>query len=150
MNMKHCGLVATTFTQFLITTSIADELSHVCVTSSSQDMVGERLVYNVKELIRKSRSMKLMPSEKETGCLRLIIMTMERLGTSQNIYVYSVTWVASVGGSLEDDYYIDGTLGYCGSTRVTEAAEVIVARTEKLVSSFPQRSRTPPSSERSP
>jgi hypothetical protein len=69
--MKCYGLLVAIFTQFLITASIADELSHVCVRGrpAEGDMVGERLIYNVKELVRKSQAMKLMSSERETNCL---------------------------------------------------------------------------------
>jgi hypothetical protein len=140
--MKCSGLLAAICTQFLITVSVADELPHVCIVSQSKesDMVGERLVYNVKELIRKSRAMKLMPSERETGCLRLMINTTNLEGPTRNSMTsYSVIWVISFREHTGSQY-VDSTLAICGSKRVLESAETIVANTEKLISSM-----TPPS-----
>jgi hypothetical protein len=133
--MKRCGVfLALAIT--LVTASFADELPHVCVITQAEDTVGERLVYNVKELIRKSHAMKFMPSERETNCLRLIINTieLEERPTRGMSTVFSVTWVAALG--THEEGYIDSTVGYCGSKRVTETAESIVARTERLVSSL--------------
>lgn len=146
--MRCYGSLAAILTQFLITASIADELPQVCVTDASEreDMVGERLVYNVKESIRKSRAMKLVPSEGGPRCLRLIVSTMAFEGppgqapARNTITIYHVTWVMS---SRDLGHrYVDETLGLCGGSRVLDTAETIVAKTEKLLSSM-----TPPSGE---
>jgi hypothetical protein len=142
--MKHCGWLAAFLAHFLITASIADESPHVCVSGQSgdNDIVGERLIYNIKELVRKSRAMKLMPSEGETDCLRLIVITMNSGGPARNnATIYSVTWVVSFSG-YPGNQYVTSEVGTCGSSRVLESAEAMVAHTEKLLSSM-----TPPSGE---
>ena len=142
--MKRCGvLLVLAFT--LVTASFAGELPHVCVISHAEGTVGERLVYNIKEFIRNFHAMKFMASEKETNCLRLIINTipLEERPASNMSTVFSVTWVVALGSHEEG--YIDSTLGYCGTKRVTETAESIVARTERLVGAM-----TLPSNESQP
>ena len=126
--MRSYGLLAAVFIQFLITVSIADELSHVYVTDNSQrtDIVGQ--------------AMKLVPSEKGPNCLWLIIMTIDLEapnGDHVSTY-YHVTWV----NSLRDlgNHYLDEVMGSCGAKRIPDTAETIVARTDKILSSM-----TPPS-----
>lgn len=135
-------LVALGLVLICICSSGADELPRVCVSAQADDVVGERLVYRVKELIRKSNAMKLLSSERDRGCVRVIINTMEEKGPGDlhNVAtVYSVTWAVSYS-DLPCLNYVNSTVGYCGSARLSDAAEGIVARTEKIVASM-----TPPS-----
>lgn len=105
------------------------------VVDLSDDMVGERLVYYVKEGIRESNAFRLTNSDESR--VKLIISTMDRFQDTPNISSqYCVVWVF-VGASNSDfpwPIYLNHTIGYCGSDVVKTSAEGIVASTDRLIS----------------
>lgn len=105
------------------------------VVDHSSDPVGERLVYNIKEKIRSSLSLDLT-SDQKSSHLRLIITTTDKEPNAKgNATIFSVVWVVI----FKDDplpRFLDSTIGYCGTTRIAESAENVLASTDKLISSM--------------
>jgi len=98
------------------------------VSASSNDLVGQRLVYQIKEGIRKSSNMRLTYDDESR--LQLLIITLERdqinPGSST---IYSITWTYKMKGELLP-YFVDNVLGTVGSMHVQEVADDKVAKTD--------------------
>ncbi|UZJ42623.1 hypothetical protein OO006_06660 [Prosthecochloris sp. SCSIO W1101] len=103
----------------------------VSVDATADDMVGRRLVYKVKEELRRSASMRLVDSD-EAG-MRLFLVTLPRFPDDPSLStVFSAVW------TLEHDFiypvYITSVVGYCGGNIVESQAESLVAQTDKVIS----------------
>src|SRR6476660_3769019 len=70
------------------------------VVNQAADSVGDRLVSQVKEKIRESHSMKLLPDNKQERCVRLIITTSDKEPNSPELKssatIFSAIWVILV------------------------------------------------------
>lgn len=100
------------------------------IQATSNDNVGQRLVYFLKEDIRQSPSMKLAP---ESKALRLQVKLVTLDPTSNKLgyaTVYSVVFtVTGPAGGLP--YYLNQFVGQCGTTRVQECAQDLLVQTSK-------------------
>jgi hypothetical protein len=97
------------------------------VVATANDSVGKRLVYFVKEGIQSSSTLELAISP-ELG-LRLQIVTLDQNSSSpgySTAYSFVVTWVNK---QQPFPYYLNQYVGYCGSSRVQECAQDLVAST---------------------
>lgn len=124
----------------------ADEAKKIIVEveAFSDDFVGRRLVFNIKEMIRKSYAMELQTYNYDdiplsvVPRIKMIVRTIAKYkDNTSTATIYSVTWTLSGEFEHEDtwcrDRYLVGTLGYCGSARVEETAESLVADTDDIV-----------------
>ena len=105
------------------------------VLDQSDGMVGERLVYFVRESFRRSAAFRLTDTSEPR--LQVIITTMPRFKDSPNTSaMYSVVWNLVIGSDASGwtTLYMDNTLGYAGSDVAQGSAEDVVARTDKLLS----------------
>src|SRR4051812_25699229 len=109
------------------------------VVNQAADSVGDRLVNQVKEKIRESHSMKLVPDNKQERCVRLIITTTDKEANSPELKgraaIFSAIWVILVEDDLSHPRFLDSTTGSCGGKQVTETAANIVAQTDRIVNS---------------
>lgn len=97
------------------------------VNATSNDMVGQRFVYFVKEDIRSSSSLTLTIDS--TLRMQLLIVTLDQNPTSPgNSTAYSVV-LTLVNPQQPFPFYLNQYVGYCGSSRVKECAQDIVANT---------------------
>ncbi|HEY4283140.1 MAG TPA: hypothetical protein VGM62_08750 [Chthoniobacterales bacterium] len=112
---------------------------HIQVVNQAADNVGDRLVSQVKEKIRESHSMKLVPDNKQERCVRLIITTADKEPNSEelkgNATIFSAIWVILVENDLSHPRFLGSTTGSCGGKQVTETAANIVAQTDRIVNS---------------
>lgn len=99
--------------------------------SSSNDIVGSRLAYKVKEHIRLSQNMQLVVDEDE-AIIKIILQTMPYEDTGY-ITIYSVVWTVRQLTYPHSKIYWDSELGYCGGGRVNDMAETIIADTDKIL-----------------
>jgi hypothetical protein len=106
------------------------------VVDDSEDMVGQRLVFKVKEKFASSSIFRL--TYKDEPRVQVIILTMDRFKGDrfqENIStMYAVIWVFKFEVGLP--IYLNGTMGFAGSQVLDESAESIVAKTEKLISTI--------------
>jgi len=111
---------------------IAVEVCH-----SGSDIVGRRLVYQIKEKIRRSGLLRLTTANEPR--FRLSIITIDNAvekeysGYSSS---YSLAWILCVKKDFLEKKFITHNLGICGGNRVNEVAEGIVAETDEMVSDF--------------
>jgi hypothetical protein len=107
------------------------------VVDNSSDLVGQRLVYELKEKIRASQSMDLIPNC-DNGCWRIIIYTLDKEPDDSALKgratVFSVIWLGMPQNQPGTALFLDSSIGYCGGQRVAETAENIVAQTDRLFS----------------
>lgn len=107
------------------------------VVDRAEDMVGQRLVFKVKEKFNASSMFRLTFSDEVR--IQVIILTMDRFkGTARSegtSTMYSVIW-ALKSPELILPTYLDSTLGFAGAWVLDDAAEGIVATTEKLISTI--------------
>jgi len=118
---------------FLSTTLFGQETLKfpIEVSHSGTDIVGERLAFAVKERIRKSESMRLT-YEKEMRAT-IILVTLDQYNDSPgNSSCYSFVQCLDFPGQ-PFGYYITSSVGYCGSSRVDEVAERLVAIADKEI-----------------
>lgn len=95
------------------------------VVATAEDSVGSRLVYFVKEGIQSSSTLELSISP-ELG-LRVMIVTLDQDSRNpgySTAYSFVVTWVNT---QQPFPYFLNQYVGYCGSSRVQECAQVLVA-----------------------
>lgn len=109
--------------------------SSVYVEGSADDTQGQRLVYAVKEQIRRSAGMSLVDDEKASGFqVRLVTEDVDN-GSIRTEYAIVITMMnlASPGSF---PYYLDSTIGVCGSNVVDQCASTIAARIDRDASTI--------------
>ena len=110
-----------------------DRRSAVFVDASAPDGQGDRLVYAVKEQIRRSASMRLVDTEKESG-FQLHLSTLDPDNNNyRTIYSMTVT-LANLNNPAIFSMYLDSTVGSCGANVIDQCANSIVARADTSVS----------------
>jgi hypothetical protein len=102
----------------------------IAAQSDPDDSVGQRLVFQVREAVRRSAAFTLTIGDEPR--IRLVIRTMNRLPEQPNISsIDSVVWVGRGKDTLP--VYLDSTVGFAGSAVLQSSAETILARTDNLV-----------------
>jgi hypothetical protein len=99
----------------------------IMIENSGDDSVGRRLIYEIKEGIKESKSMKLSLIN-ELG-IKISIVTLE--GNRDNPGDYTVYSISFLWNNPKQPfpYYLISSVGYCGSNRVEGVAKSIVAET---------------------
>lgn len=97
------------------------------VISQSEDLVGQRLVYFLKGNIRQSSSLALSYNDQEAR-LQVQIVTIDKDSSSPG---YSTVYSMGVPTETIFPYYLTSNVGYCGTQRVQESAEGLVADISK-------------------
>ena len=131
------GKVKFVFVFLLVLNSEIFSQVAVEVVDNAEDMVGQRLVFKVKEEFANSSMFRL--TYKDESRVQVIILTMDRFkGNSfqENLStMYAVIWVIK-DEKLVLPIYLNSTIGFAGSWVLDETAESIVANTEKLISTI--------------
>lgn len=104
------------------------------VLSTSNDLAGQRLVYLIKEGIRKSSSMRLTYDDESR--LQLHIVTLERNPQNPGSEtVYTIAWTFKIKGEVYS-YFLNNDIGFAGYLRLQEAADGEIAITDDQLSKF--------------
>lgn len=111
---------------------------NIYVSSSGEDSVGQRLVYSIKQHLRKDPTVAVTDSPKGAS-LVLHVMTMDpnvdapgSSGLTNRLTAYSALWLIPHPGALDSLIYND--FGVCGTGKIYECSETIAARTDKYAS----------------
>jgi hypothetical protein len=124
-------LIVTMALLFVQSAHAKEDRLPVSVDATADDMVGRRLVYKVKEELRRSASMRLVDSD-ETG-IHLVLVTLPRDPDRPSLStVFSAVWTVEYDSIYPA--YITSMVGYCGSDTVESQAESLVAETDKVIS----------------
>lgn len=107
----------------------------VYVASVAKDSVGGRVEYALRESIRRSSSMELVPNVSNAAYV-IHLVTLEpdesKNAGSGVSTVYSVVWTVSF--RPDGLTYWTHSVGTCGTARVNECGEGLAAKTERVVS----------------
>lgn len=106
----------------------------VYLGATADDSVGGRLVYAMKEKIRRSAGMTLVDRDQD-GRIAVQIVTLDPDSSSGGgrRTIYSVVWLAKTFHETPIDMFLTNSVGLCGSNKVQECAEDLVADTDKQV-----------------
>jgi len=96
------------------------------------DTVGQRLVYKIREALRRSASMKLADTYSESIVQSSIVCLSPKESDRGVItrYSHAVTFMNSKGTY---DYQLTHGVGTCGSDRVDSCADTIVASIDSVI-----------------
>lgn len=100
----------------------------IMVEHTGSDTLGKRLVYELKEEIKKSESMKLSLKD-ELGIMVSIVTINSNKENTGNQTIYSIVWTWNVPAKHIFPYYLTSSVGYCGSYVINETAKDLVAST---------------------
>lgn len=113
---------------------LAQQKIPIEVKATSDDTVGKRLVYRIKEDIRRSATFEITSNIKLPR-LKLKFVTIDPSSGSSGIStVYSFVMLAS--GVYFDDIYITSGVGICGLNKTKDAAQNMMADIDKHAESF--------------
>lgn len=117
----------------MLPTSLYAQTTHkvaIEIINRSEDPVGTRLVFQIKEKIKGSNIFRQAKASEPR--LQLIINSIDQDADNPGAStVYSVIW--TFANADESPAMLNNTLGVCGSERVANAAETILAETDKIV-----------------
>lgn len=123
---------------FLATVSLSQTAAKVPVKvfGSGKGLVGEKLVYAVKEEVRKSSTMELARHNQSRMVLRLSTIETDESGKGGQA-AYAACWYI-LDPNYPLSFYLSSRVGVSDSNRVAEAAKEIVASTDKQIAYFSQ------------
>ncbi len=126
---------------FSVTASAQEGKSYLPVHLFSQcdnDSVGQRLAYKVREGLRRSSSMKVADSYGDSVIQMSLVCLDPSAGESGSVsrYSYSITFLNTKGYY---DYQLTHGVGTCGTRRVEECADGLVADIDSEVGKLKQR-----------
>jgi hypothetical protein len=137
-------LFAALSTFFTCTASVAaTRVQGIEVHHDGDDAVGVKLAFQVRELIRRSASMRLQ----ETGTRFVVYLVTSDVAVSNGgrETVYGVTWVFYDGETRLYLYVVSG-VGLVSNDRIESAASTIVASTDAAIAKWfavPSANRLP-------
>ena len=122
-------------------TANAQEKSYLPVHLFSQcdnDTVGQRVAYRVREGLRRSSSMKVADSYGDSVIQMSLVCLDPSAGDNGTVsrYSYSITFLNNKG---HYDYQLTHGVGNCGTRRVDECADGLVADIDSEVGKLKQR-----------
>jgi hypothetical protein len=120
------GLVAIAW---LMVPAYAAAQIKVAVVDAADDMVGGRLVYAVKEGIRRSSGL-VLADRVPDALIQVKIVTLDPDDNKGIRTIYSVVWTAQTLNETPVDMYLTNNVGLCGTSRVPECADRLVAQTD--------------------
>lgn len=110
-------------------TSCAFASTPIIVQATGNDMVGQRLVYYFKEAIRTSASFRLSQGDEPGIEVRLVTLDPSS-GDTGGSTVYSAVWTLA-NPKKYTEIYLTSVVGTCGTKRVHECAEDLLATTDE-------------------
>ncbi len=122
------GFIIIVFIIFCLNSYALCQVS-VYLDDSANDLVGQRLVYKIRESIRESIGLELAAIE-EHSIIQLRILTLDANHDGYST-VYSVVWTLRLDEDSGNIFYTH-QVGTCGTSRVNEVAEGIVADTDTV------------------
>lgn len=110
----------------------------IYVSHSGNDRVGQQLVYEIREELRRSTGLSLA-REDEASNVDMRITTLDSNRTNPGASTtYAVVWLLP---SSPFPAYLTSVAGYCGSSRIKECAHGLVADTDRAISEARARAR---------
>ncbi len=106
----------------------------ISIIYSGQDSIGMRLVLEMKEYLMKSKIFRL--STKDEKKIKIFLKTKDEFPARPGLgSVYSVVWCYSPSEDVLSTY-LDSYVGVINFNQVKSTAEVIISKTDEVVSQF--------------
>lgn len=106
----------------------------VFVEAVGEDVLGQRLVFELREALRTSAGFRLAKAGDKA--LRMRVAAVPEFKERPQIgSAYAVTWLFSEGGNVLS-YYLESGLGLVDETRLKGEAQSLAARTDELAGRF--------------
>jgi len=110
------------------------------VRGSTTNVLGDRLIYHVKEVIRKSAGYYLTSSNPIDNRLVLTINVIDPYEDVPEqkgyLVIYSTAWAMGYRDNQFCECSLYSSVGYCGTKRVDEAAEYIISQAEQFIDGY--------------
>ena len=123
----------------IVQPSIAGEkITAVFVNANAQNLVGLRFIHAVKEGIRKCAGQTLVECQADAD-ITLHIITFDPDINGPESYrglrtVYTAVWTAHMPHESQTDVFLSHTVGTCGTDRILEGADYLIALTDARIS----------------
>ena len=102
---------------------------------TSDDYVGQRLAFALKEAVRGSSAMKVVDRPQDGSIyVRMLTMNPDKSNGGNLRTTYSITWTVQTLHSTPVEMYLTSTVGICGSDRVNSCAQNLAATTDEQAS----------------
>ncbi len=104
----------------------------VSVSATTEDSIGSRLAFTIREGIRRSASMELV-DEARYAFVRIHLVTLNPdASKGKELWTaYSIVWTRSFKKYPSFEQYLTQTVGTCGADRLEECGASIIARTDE-------------------
>ena len=109
----------------------------VSLEASTPDTTGTRLAYAIKQKIRENVGSITLMDRQEDGLIRIHLVTLdpdENTSSQGFRTIYSVVWTVQTLSEPSTTMYLSNQVGSCGSGRISECADGIVAQTDDYAS----------------
>jgi hypothetical protein len=99
--------------------------------SSENDILGKNLIYKFKRGLRRSKTFALVES-KDQACFYVSIQTTS-YDEENNATIYDIIWLLIDNEIQIRPFFLDGSLGISGYSKLDSSARGILETTEKVV-----------------
>lgn len=111
----------------------------VYVSATADDSVGSRLAYAVREAIRRSAGLRYTNNRDEAAmAISIVTMNPDKNHRGENRTIYSLVLTVELS-DIDIAALVSHSVGVCGSARVEECADEIVAEADEYMSSLPSK-----------
>ena len=132
--MLKSFLSATLVSLLAVTAAPCFAQMKVYVGSTAEDSVGGRLVYAMKEKIRRSAGMILVDRDEDARiAVRVVTLDPDTAGGSGRRTIYSAVLTAQTFHNTPVDMFLTNYVGMCGTARIQECADDLVVVTDRYV-----------------
>lgn len=107
----------------------------VWVSATAEDIVGGRLVYSLKEAVRRSVGLRLV-DRREDAAIIVHLVTLDPDSNVGNRTIYSAVWTVQTLHNPPVTMYMTQYVGLCGAKRLEGCAQSLVATTDNVASTL--------------
>lgn len=133
---KMWALVFLVLTAIAATTASAQQAG-VYIDATSEDVVGKQLVFELREVIRRSASMTLADREQDARfILRLVTLDPDDGANARAMTVYSAVITMNTLHDTPIEMYLTNRVGTCGSRRTDSCAKRLAAALDEQAIAF--------------
>ena len=111
----------------------------VFIDATTSDIVGKSLVFTLKERVRASTSLELLPAKGSAHVHLHVTTTPLATGEEASVdgsTVWAITWTFPAGGTSEDEIYWSQAVGWCHASHLEKCAIAVVASTDDIATAF--------------
>jgi len=105
--------------------------------NDGEETLAKLFTYEIKEFIRNSKTLQL--NNGSGTRMALLVTTLPHNNFSNNVFIFSVSWLIISSDHKDFSLFVDSTLGYVGKEIYEEYAKRTFIQTEDLVRDIIQK-----------